>query len=77
MSGIDSGGTTAGVVSIAQYLMMGSLLFGIYEAWARGGDTQMLGVTAVKFFAMGLVINNYGTVFRDVNGSFCKRRSKN
>jgi len=70
MSGIDSGGTTAGVVSIAQYLMMGSLLFGIYEAWARGGDTQMLGVTAVKFFAMGLVINNYGTVFRDVNGSF-------
>jgi hypothetical protein len=70
MNGIDSGGTTAGVVSIAQYLLLGCLLFGVYEAWARGGDSQMLGVTAVRFFAVGLVMINYGVVFRDVYNGF-------
>lgn len=70
MNGIDSGGTTAGVVSIAQYLLLGCLLFGVYEAWARGGDSQMLGVTAIRFVAVGLVMINYGVVFRDVNNGF-------
>lgn len=70
MNGIDSGGATAGVVSIAQYLLVGCLLFGVYEAWARGGDSQMLGVTAIRFFAVGLVMINYGVVFRDVNNGF-------
>jgi hypothetical protein len=70
MNGIDAGGATAGVVSISQYLLLGCLLFGVYEAWARGGDTQMLGVTAIRFFATGLVMINYGVVFRDVNGAF-------
>ncbi|MDQ2944562.1 MAG: hypothetical protein M3Y27_01225, partial [Acidobacteriota bacterium] len=49
---------------------LGCLLFGVYEAWARGGDSQMLGVTAVRFFAVGLVMINYGVVFRDVNNGF-------
>jgi hypothetical protein len=70
MSGIDSGGATAGAVQVAQYILLASLLFGIYEAWARGGDTHFLGATAVRFFAVGLVMVNYGTVFRDVNGMF-------
>src|SRR5260370_11914252 len=69
-SGIDSGGATAGAVQVAQYILLASLLFGIYEAWARGGDTHFLGATAVRFFAVGLVMVNYGTVFRDVNGMF-------
>ena len=62
--------TTAGVVQIAQYILLASLLFGIYEAWARGGDTHFLGATAVRFFAVGLVMVNYGPAFRDVNGMF-------
>jgi hypothetical protein len=40
MSGIDSGGATAGAVQVAQYVLLASLLFGIYEAWARGGETH-------------------------------------
>jgi hypothetical protein len=70
MGGIDSGGATAGAVQVAQYILLASLLFGIYEAWARGGDTHFLGATAVRFFAVGLVMVNYGTAFRDVNGMF-------
>ena len=29
MSGIDSGGATAGAVQVAQYILLASLLFGI------------------------------------------------
>ena len=70
MNGIDSGGATSGAVQVAQYILLASLLFGIYEAWARGGDTHFLGATAVRFFAVGLVMLNYSTAFRDVNGMF-------
>jgi hypothetical protein len=70
MNGIDSGGATGSVVQVAQFVLLASLLFGVYEAWARGGDTHYLGVTAVRFFAVGLVLINYGTAFRDVNGMF-------
>lgn len=70
MNGIDSGGTTSGAVQVAQYVLLASLLFGVYEAWARGGDTHYLGATALRFFAIGLVLINYGSVFRDVNGMF-------
>ena len=70
MSGIDSGGATSGAVQVAQYILLASLLFGVYEAWARGGDTHFLGATAVRFFAVSLVMLNYGSAFRDVNGMF-------
>ena len=70
LDGIDSGGTSAGVVQVAEYILLAALMFGIFQAWAQGGDTQMLGVTGVRFFAMGLILVNYTTVFRDVNGTF-------
>ena len=70
MNGIDSGGATGSVVQVAQFVLLASLLFGVYEAWARGGDTHFLGATALRFFAIGLVLINYGTAFRDVNGMF-------
>jgi hypothetical protein len=70
LGGIDSGGATAGAVQIAQYVLLASLLFGIYEAWARGGDTRALGAAAMRYFVIGLVMLNYGTAFRGVNGMF-------
>ena len=70
LSGIDSGGATGGVVQVAQYILMATLMFGIFQAWAQGGDTQLLGVTGVRFFATGLILVNYTTVFRDVNWMF-------
>lgn len=70
LGGIDSGGATAGAVQIAQYVLLASLLFGVYEAWARGGDTRALGAAAMRYFVIGLVMLNYGTAFRGVNGMF-------
>jgi len=31
MNGIDSGGATSGAVQVAQYILLASLLFGIYK----------------------------------------------
>src|SRR5436309_6477451 len=70
MTGIDSSGATAGVVYMAKIILKDMLLFDIFQAWAQGSDTQLLGVTGLRFFAMGLVLVNYATVFRDVNGMF-------
>jgi hypothetical protein len=70
LGGIDAGGATAGVVQIAEYVLLASLLFGVYEAWARGGDTRALGSVAMRYFVIGLVMLNYGTAFRGVNGMF-------
>lgn len=70
LNGIDSGGATGGVVQVAQSILLAALMFGIFQAWAQGGDTQLLGVTGLRFFAMGLILVNYATVFRDVNGMF-------
>jgi len=70
LGGIDAGGATAGVVQIAEYVLLASLLFGVYEAWARGGDTRALGAAAMRYFVIGLVMLNYGTAFRGVNGIF-------
>jgi len=70
LGGVDSGGATAGAVQIAQYVLLASLLFGVYEAWTRGGDTRALGAAAMRYFVIGLVMLNYGTAFRGVNGMF-------
>jgi hypothetical protein len=45
LNGIDSGGATGGVLQVAQYILLAALMFGIFQAWAQGGDTQLLGVT--------------------------------
>ena len=37
LNGIDAGGATAGVVQVAQFILMATLLFGIFQAWAQGG----------------------------------------
>ncbi len=70
LGGIDAGGATAGAVQVAEYVLLASLLFGVYEAWARGGDTRALGAAAMRYFVIGLVMLNYGTAFRGVNGMF-------
>ncbi len=36
----------------------------------RGGDLQALAVTAIKYLVVAMIIANWASVFRDVNGSF-------
>src|SRR5438034_8606278 len=53
-------------IQIAQVILLISFLVAVYESFIRGGDVRMLGVAAVKYVGLGLVLLGYATAFRDV-----------
>jgi hypothetical protein len=58
------------IVQIATAILVATLLFNVYEAFARGGDVRTLGIGAVKYLVLGLVLMNYSSVFLGVNTMF-------
>jgi hypothetical protein len=70
LNGIDQQGITAAVLQIAEVVLILSLLWAVYEAYASGGDVRYLGVAAIKYLVLGLVFLNYPSAFRAVNGMF-------
>ena len=57
-------------IQISQVILLISFLVAVYESYIRGGDVRMLGIAAVKYVGVGLVLLSYGGVFRDVNATF-------
>jgi len=70
LSGIDKTAIIPTVTGIAYGILLVGFLFGLYQAAIRGGDVQALGVTAIKYLVVAVVIANWATLFRDVNNSF-------
>ena len=70
LNGIDQQGITAAVLQIASVVLILSLLWAVYEAYASGGDVRLLGVAAIKYLVLGLVFLHYQSAFRAVNGMF-------
>ena len=70
LNGIDQQGITAAVLQIAGVILVLSLLWAVYEAYASGGDVRHLGVAAIRYLVLGLVFLNYQSAFRAVNGMF-------
>src|SRR5215831_9058502 len=70
LNGIDQQGITAAVLQIAGVILILSLLWAVYEAYASGGDVRILGVAAIKYLVLGLVFLNYPNAFRAVNTMF-------
>jgi hypothetical protein len=70
MAGIDGTAIIATVTNFAFAILLVGFLIGLYQAAFRGGDVQALAVTAVKYLVVAMIISNWATVFRDVNGSF-------
>ena len=70
LDGIDRSNILPLTVQIGQVILLISFLVAVYESFIRGGDVRMLGIAAVKYVALGLVLLGYATVFRDVNTSF-------
>lgn len=70
LSGIDSTGMMPTIISIAYGILLVGFLIGLYQAVMRGGDVQALGVTAIKYLVVAIIIANWTTVFHDVNNSF-------
>ena len=70
LAGIDGTHIISTVVNIAYGILLIGFLIGLYQAVMRGGDVQALGVTAIKYLVVALIIANWSTAFRDVNNSF-------
>src|SRR3974390_3628048 len=70
LNGVDQGGIPGAVLQMAGVVLILSLLWAVYEAYASGGDVRPLGVAAIKYLVLGLVFLNYQSAFRAVNGMF-------
>ena len=70
LGGIDATNVIATVTNMAFAILLIGFLVGLYQAVLRGGDLQALAVTAIKYLVVAMIIANWSTVFRDVNGSF-------
>jgi len=70
LDGIDRSNIMPATIQIAQVILLISFLVAVYESFIRGGDVRMLGISAVKYVGLGLVLLGYATVFRDVNAMF-------
>ncbi len=70
LSGIDKTGIIPTVTNIAYGILLIGFLIGLYRAVMHGGDVQALGVTAIKYLVVAIIIANWATLFREVNNSF-------
>lgn len=66
LNGINSAGLMSTILTVAYGILLASLLFSAYEAWIRGGDVRALGVSAVKYLALGVLFLNGGAVYDSV-----------
>lgn len=74
LNGVMAAGLMSTILTVAYGILLASLLFSAYEAWAKGGDVRALGIAGIKYLALGaLFMNNgavYERVFRDVLAVF-------
>jgi hypothetical protein len=70
MGGIDATSIIPTVTNIAFAILLVGFLIGLYQAALRGGDLHALAVTAIKYLVVAMIIANWASAFRDVNGSF-------
>jgi len=70
LAAIDGTRVIPTITNIAFAILLIGFLVGLYQAALRGGDLQALAVTAIKYLVVAMILSNWTTVFRDVNGSF-------
>jgi hypothetical protein len=70
MAGIDGTSVIPTVTNIAFGILLVCFLVGLYQSALRGGDIQSLAITAIKYLVVAMIVANWASVFRDVNGSF-------
>src|SRR5262249_8204873 len=66
-SGITGSNILNAVMTIAQRILLLTALFGVYEAYSRGGDVRSLALVGVRYLFMGLLLTQYPAVFSTVN----------
>ena len=70
MAGIDGTSVIPTITNIAFAILLVCFLVSLYQSALRGGDLQSLAISAIKYLVVAMLIANWASVFRDVNGSF-------
>jgi len=70
LAGIEGTSILATVIGIAYAILLIGFLVGLYQAAMRGGDLQMLAVSAIKYLVIAIILANWSAVFHEVNGAF-------
>jgi hypothetical protein len=70
LGAIDGTRVIPTITNMAFAILLIGFLVGLYQAALRRGDFQALAVTAIKYLVVAMILSNWTTVFRDVNGSF-------
>jgi hypothetical protein len=70
LGAIDGTRVIPTITNMAFAILLIGFVVGLYQAALRGGDLQALAVTAIKYVVVAMILSNWTTVFRDVNGSF-------
>lgn len=69
LSGIDGTNMLATVTTIAYTILLIGFMVSLYQAAMRGGDVQSLGVAAIKYVVVAIILANWTTVFHDINNA--------
>ena len=70
MSGIDGTSVIPTITNLGFAILLVGFMVSLYQAAMRGGDLQALAVSAIKYLIVAMIISNWASVFRSVNGSF-------
>ena len=70
LAGIDGTSVIPTITNIAFAILLVCFLVSLYQSALRGGDLQSLAISAIKYLVVAMLIANWASVFRDVNGSF-------
>jgi hypothetical protein len=70
LAGIDRTAVLTTITGIAYTILLIGFLIGLYQAALRGGDVQSLGIAALKYLVVAILLANWSPVFREVNDSF-------
>jgi hypothetical protein len=69
LSGIDGTNMIGTVTTIAYTILLIGFMVSLYQAAMRGGDVQSLGVAAIKYVVVAIILANWTTVFHDINSA--------
>ncbi len=58
------------IQNVSYILMVACLVLGIYEAYAKGGDTRQLAGTVFKYVVVAFIVGNWTTFFYDLMNGF-------
>jgi type IV secretory pathway TrbL component len=70
LSGINGTAIIPTITTIAYTILLIGFMTALYQAAMRGGDVQSLGIAAIKYVVVAIILANWNTVFTDINNSF-------